>query len=130
MNEFFYLEGIYLIIAAFILAITVFVATREFMPKGSLKKGLLWVGSIIALFIAAHYIVTKNRMQAVKDAFYNGKTIICENRIYTKGANFIELRNNGDWKLENNNFRNKNFMRDFFIARCIVKKEHKKPILK
>ena len=130
MQDFFYLEGIYLIIAAFILAITVYVATREFMPEGSLKKGLAWVGGIIALFIAAHYIVTKNRMQSVKEAFYNGKTIRCENRIYTKGANFIELKNNGDWKLVDNNFRNENFTRDFFIARCIVKKENKKPILK
>jgi len=122
MSEFLYLEGIYLIISAFILAITVFVATREFMPEGSLKKGLLWVGAILAIFIAAHYIITKNRMQSVKEAFYNGKTIICENRIYTKGANFIELKNNGIWKLEGNNFKNKNYTRDFFIARCIVKK--------
>ena len=121
MSEFLYLEGIYLIISAFILAITVFVATREFMPEGSLKKGLLWVGAILAIFIAAHYIITKNRMQSVKEAFYSGKTIICENRIYTKGANFIELKNNGIWKLEDNNFKNQNYTRDFFIARCIVK---------
>jgi len=121
MNEFFYLEGIYLIIASFILGITVFVSTREFMPQGSLKKGLIVVGSVISIFIIAHYILTKNRMNAVKNAFENGKTIICENRIYTKGANFIELKNNGNWKLENNHFKNKNFTRDFFIARCIVK---------
>ncbi len=121
MYDFFYLEGAYLILASFILAITVFVTTREFMPEGSLKKGLIIVGSIIAFFIGAHYIVTKNRMNAVKEAFYAGKTIICENRIYTKGANFIELKNNGNWVLEDNNFKNKNFSRDFFIARCIVK---------
>jgi len=121
MSEFFYLEGIYLIIASFILGITVFVATREFMPEGSLKKGLIVVGSILALFIGAHYLVTKNRMQSVRDAFKSGKTIVCENRIYTKGANFIELKDNGDWILEDNHFKNKNFMRDFFIARCIVK---------
>jgi len=121
MNEFFYLEGIYLIIGAFILAITIFVSTREFMPKGSLKKGLIYVGGVVAIFILAHYLVTKNRMQNVKEAFYKGKTIICENRIYTKGANYIELKNNGNWKLENNNFKNRNFTRDFFIARCIVK---------
>jgi hypothetical protein len=121
MYDFFYLEGAYLILASFILAITVYVTTREFMPKGSLKKGLIIIGSIIALFIGAHFIVTKNRMNAVKEAFYAGKTIICENRIYTKGANYIELKNNGNWILENNNFKNKNFARNFFIARCIVK---------
>jgi intein/homing endonuclease len=91
------------------------------MPEGSLKKGLLMVGTVLAIFIIAHYTITKNRMQNVLEAFKNGKTIICENRIYTKGANFIELKNNGDWKIENNHFKNKNFTRDFFIARCIVK---------
>jgi hypothetical protein len=122
MGDFFYLEGAYLILASFILAITVFVTTREFMPKGSLKKGLLMVGGVIALFIIAHYIVTKNRMSSVVSAFKSGKTIICENRIYTKGANFIELKDNGNWRLENNHFKNKHYIRDFFTARCFVKK--------
>jgi hypothetical protein len=121
MSDFFYLEGAYLIIAAFILAITVFVTTREFMPKGSLKKGLIMVGSVIALFVGAHYIVTKNRMNSVVEAFKEGKIIVCENRIYTKGANFIELKDNGNWRLEDNHFKNKNFTRDFFTARCFVK---------
>jgi len=121
MNEFFYLEGVYLIIASFILMITVFVTTREFMPEGSLKKGLIYVGVILAFFILLHYIVTKNRMNDVVNAFKNGKVILCENRVYTKGANFIELKNNGDWKIEDNHFKNSNFTRDFFIARCIVK---------
>ena len=111
MNDFLYLEGAYLIIAAFILAITVFVTTREFMPKGSLKKGLIMVGSVIALFVGAHYIVTKSRMNSVVEAFKAGKAILCENRIYTKGANFIEIKNNGNWRLENNNFKNDNYTR-------------------
>jgi len=121
MSEFFYLEGIYLIIASFVMLITLFVTTREFMPEGSLKKGLIIVGSIMTVFIAAHYFVTKNRMSDVVEAFKSGKVIICENRVYRKGANYIELKDNGDWKIENNHFKNSNFTRDFFIARCIVK---------
>jgi hypothetical protein len=121
MSEFFYLEGIYLIIAAFVLIVTIFVTTREFMPAGSLKKGLVSVGLVMAFFIGAHYVVTKNRMQGVLDAFSAGKVIVCENRVYRKGANFIELKDNGEWRIEDNHFKNKNFTRDFFIARCIVK---------
>jgi len=121
MYDFFYLEGAYLIIASFVLAVTVFVTTREFMPEGSLKKWLIIVGSILAVFIFAHYYVTKNRMNSVVEAFKKGKVIVCENRIYTKGANYIELRDNGDWRIEDNHFKNDNFTRDFFIARCFVK---------
>jgi len=43
MKNFFFLEGAYLILGAIILLITVFVATRPFMEKGALKKGLFWV---------------------------------------------------------------------------------------
>jgi glucan phosphoethanolaminetransferase (alkaline phosphatase superfamily) len=121
MKEFFYLEGIYLIIAFFILLITIFVTTRSFMPKNALKKGLLYTTTLLSIFIIGHFIVTKQRMQSVKEAFYNNKTIICENRIYTKGANFVEIKNNGLWKLINNNFSNPHYSRDFFIARCFVK---------
>ena len=121
IKEFFYLEGIYLIIGLFIIAVTIFVSTRSFMPKGALKKGLLYTTIVILFFIIGHFIITKNRMNSVKEAFYNDKTIICENRIYTKGSNFVEIKNNGIWQLKNNTFINPNYSRDFFIARCFVK---------
>ena len=121
IKEFFYLEGAYLILAVIILAITAFVTTRPFMSKNALKKGLIYVSSFLAIAIFAHFSLTKSRMNSVKKAFSEGKTIMCENRIYTKGANFVEIRNNGLWKLENDNFYNPHYVRVFFTARCFVK---------
>ncbi len=40
MELFIKLEAGYLTIAIFVLAITAFVTTREFMPKGSFKRGI------------------------------------------------------------------------------------------
>jgi hypothetical protein len=121
MKDFLFLEGAYIILGLIILSIAVFVSTRSFMPKGSLKKGLFWTTSVVALFILSHYYITTTRMQKVKDAFYNGKEILCENRIYTKAAQFITIKDNGDWKIENNNFISPHYERAFFLARCIVK---------
>jgi len=122
IKEFFYLEGAYLILAAVILLITIFVTTRAFMPKNALKKGLLYTSVILLIFIIGHFIATKNRMQSVQEAFYNNKTILCENRIYTKGSNFVTVTNNGNWHLKDNKFTNPYYSREFFIARCFVKK--------
>ncbi len=121
MKDFFYLEGAYIIFSLIILIITAFIATRPFMKKNILKKSILIVGTFLAVAIFMHYFVTTKRMQNVKKAFLNGEKIICENRLYTKGANFIEIYNNGIWKLKDNNFINPNYTRKFFIARCFVK---------
>jgi len=121
MKEFFVLEGAYLIFAAIILAITVFVATRPFMQKGALKKGFTTVALFLALAIGLHFYITKGRMKSVANAFKEGKEVLCENRIYTKGANFVTIKNNGEWKLQNDYFMSPNYTRDFFLARCIIK---------
>ncbi len=121
MNEFLKLEGAYLFFAFVILLITVFVATRPFIAKGSLKKALIWVSLFLICAIALHYYVTKSRMEAVATAYKSGKEVLCENRIYTKGANFITIKDNGEWSLKNDYFVSPNFTRDFFLARCIVK---------
>jgi len=121
MNEFLTLEGAYLFFAVVILAVTVFVATRPFMGKGALKKGLIWVTLFLMLAIALHFYITKSRMASVANAFNNGKKVLCENRVYRKGANFITIQKNGEWKLKNNYFVSPNYTRDFFLARCIVK---------
>lgn len=121
MKDFLYLEGAYIILALIIIAITLFVTTRPFFSKGAFKKGLIYVGGFLTLLIATHYILTINRINSVKDAFNSGKEVICENRIYTKGANFVTIKKNNEWSLKGNYFVSPNYTRDFFLARCIVK---------
>ena len=121
MKEFFILEGAYLTFAIIILAVTTYVATRPFMSKGTLKKAFGTVFLLLALSIGLHFSITKSRMAAVAKAFADGKEVLCENRIYTKGANFVIIKNNGEWRLQNNYFVSPNYTRSFFLARCIVK---------
>jgi hypothetical protein len=121
MKEFFILEGMYIIFALIILAITAYVTTRDFMSKNAFKKGMSAVFIFLTFAIFAHYFVTKSRINAVIDAFNKNKPILCENRIYTKGANYIEILKSRDWELKNNNFYSPHYTRTFFVARCIVK---------
>jgi hypothetical protein len=121
MHEFFLLEGAYIIIGFIILAIALFVTTRPFISKGAWKKGLGYVTLFLVLAIGAHFYTTKTRMQNVVQAFKSGKEVLCENRIYTKGANFITISNRGEWKIKNSNFVSPNYTRVFFLARCFVK---------
>ncbi len=121
MKNFFYLEGAYLILAGIILLITLFVTTRPFMSKGAVKQGLFWVTLVVAFFIGAHYSITTNRIAEVREAFENGKTIICESRMQRKVAQSVYIQKSNNWTLEDNNFISPNYNRPFFIARCIVK---------
>ena len=91
------------------------------MPKGAVKKGLSYVSIVLAVFIGAHYYVTTSRMNEVKAAFEEGKTIICESRMQRKAAQFIEIKKALEWHLEGDNFVSPNYSRPFFSARCIVK---------
>ncbi|WP_456452099.1 hypothetical protein [Hydrogenimonas sp.] len=120
MEKFFYIEGAYLILAAIVLLITLFVTTRPFMGKGAVKKGMGAVALFMALAIGAHYWVTMSRMAEVKKAFEAGKTVLCENRVIRKGAQFLAVRKSLGWRLEGDNFVNDNYVRPFFAARCIV----------
>jgi len=121
MNNFFYLEGAYLILGAMILLVTLFVTTRPFMSKGAVKKGLLWVTLVIGVAIAGHYSVTTSRMTEVKKAFEENKMIICESRARRKVAQSVNVQKSNDWSLEDDNFVSPHYNRPFFIARCIVK---------
>ncbi len=121
MKNFFYLEGAYLILGGIILLITLFVTTRPFMSKGAVKRGLLWVTLVLSIFIGTHYKITTDRMSEVKEAFENGKTIICESRMQRKVAQSVDIQKSNEWRLKNNNFVSPNYSRPFFIARCIVK---------
>ncbi len=120
MEKFFYIEGAYLILAAIVLLVTLFVTTRPMMGKGAVKKGLTIVGSFLALAIGAHYWVTTSRMAAVKKAFEEGKPVICESRLIRQGAQSIIIRKSLGWRLEGDDFVNDNYVRPFFSARCVV----------
>lgn len=120
MQKFFYLEGGYLILAAVILIITLFVTTRPFMGKGAVKKGVGGVALLLTLAIGAHYWVTTSRMAEVREAFERGEKIICESRMVRKGAQSIILSKNLGWKLEGDYFISDAYSRPFFTARCII----------
>ena len=117
---FLYLEGGYLILAAVILAVTLFVTTRPFMGKGAVKKGMLGVSAVLFFFIGAHYVVTTSRMAEVREAFEAGKKIICESRIVRKGAQSLILSKDNGWELDGDYFRSPIYARPFFTARCLV----------
>jgi len=121
MAKFLELEGGYLFIAFVVLMVTLFVTTRPFMSKGALKKGMIWVSLVLALFIGLHFKITTDRMNKVKEAFNQGKTVICESRALRKMAQSIDINKDRDWKLEGDLFVSPHFSRPFHTARCIVK---------
>jgi uncharacterized protein (UPF0333 family) len=121
MKNFFYLEGAYLILGAIVLLITLFVTTRPFMSKGAVKKGLGWVTLVLVVMIGAHYKITMDRMEAVKEAFRKDQTILCESKMQRKVAQVVNIQKSKEWSLEGDNFVSPNYTRPFFSARCIVK---------
>jgi len=121
MEKFFILEGGYLVIGLAIILITLFVTTRPFMAKGAVKKGMIGVVLVLALFIGAHFFVTTNRMAAVKNAFENDQIVICESRMQRKAAQAVMVQKSLEWSMEGDNFVSPNYVRPFYSARCIVK---------
>ena len=121
MQNFFILEGGYLILGFIVILITLFVTTRPFMSRGAVKKGLTGVILVIAIFVTGHYIVTSKRMAEVKNAFEKNQPIICESRMQRKMAQSIIIQKSNDWSMEGDNFVSPNYSRPFFSARCIVK---------
>jgi hypothetical protein len=121
IQKFFILEGGYLIVAVFILLVTIFVTTRPFMPKGALKKGVGIVSLILAFFIGAHFYITTSRMAEVQKAFEEGKPVICESRMLRKAAQSIIISKEHDWRIEGDMFVSPHYNRPFHTARCIVK---------
>lgn len=120
MKNFFYLEGAYLILGLIVVLVTVFVSTRPFMPKGSLKKGLSGVTVVLSIMIGLHYTVTTNRMAEVKRAFEEGKRVVCESRMQRKVSPTVIISKAQGWELNGDNFVSPEYVRPFFSARCIV----------
>jgi hypothetical protein len=121
MQKFFILEGGNLVIALFFVLIALFVATRSFMPKGALTKGMPAVLIVVAILIGGHYTMTASRMAEVKSAFEKDQQVICESRMERKAAQSVVVQKSNEWFMEGDNFVSPNYSRPFHSARCIVK---------
>lgn len=119
MELFIQLEAGYIGIGLFTLLITLFVTTRPFMKKGSVIKGLIFIGPAIVMFIGMHFYVTTDRMNDVETAFEKGEKVVCESRVVRKVAQSVTIEKSNEWKLENHKFSSPNYTREFFSARCI-----------
>jgi len=119
METFFTLEIPYIAIGLFFLGVTAYVTTRDFMPEGAFKKGMIGVASVFAIFIGWHYIITTDRMSEVKELFQEGKTIICENKMRREVMPSVLVNKQYGWKLEGDEFSNPEYVRNFHTARCV-----------
>ncbi|RLA74237.1 MAG: hypothetical protein DRG11_05535 [Epsilonproteobacteria bacterium] len=122
MIKFLELEGGYLVIGLFIVAVAIFVWTRPFVAGGKKwKQAVIFVLFGIAGFILAHYFVTINRMADVKTWFENGKPVICENRAIRKVAQsiIIDPTSKQKWSLQGDIFVSPLYSRPFHTARCL-----------
>jgi hypothetical protein len=118
--NFLTLEGGYLVIGLFILAVTAFVTTRPFMAKGSFTKGMSLMTMLLAGAIGSHYFLTTDRMAEVEEAFKAGENVICESRAIRKVAQTVTVNKDKDWQLEDGMFKSSNYTRIFHSARCVV----------
>jgi len=118
--KFLELEGGYLVIAAFILGVTIFVTTRDFMSQRAFKIAVPFVFTFVAIFILAHYFVTTSRMEEVKTSFNQDKNFICESREIRKVAQSIVISKKLGWQLEDDLFVSPEYERGFHTARCIT----------
>lgn len=119
MELFFELEIVYLIIGAFILSITAFVTTRDFVAKGAFKKGMIAVGAVLSLMIGTHYYMTTSRMHNIEEIFNSGETVICENKMRRTISRSVLLSKELGWKMQDHLFKHADYERDFHSSRCV-----------
>ncbi len=119
MDLFFELETPYLVIGLFILAITAFVTTRDFVPRVAFKRGMISVIMGLATLITIHYVNTTSRMAVVEELFANHQTVICENKMRRTISQSVLIRPNTGWRIENHLFKNDEYERDFHTSRCV-----------
>lgn len=119
MDLFLELEIVYIVIGAFILSITAFVTSRDFVPAGAFKKGMLIVGAFVAVMILFHYNMTTSRMNGVEKMFNDGDTIICENKMRRTISKSVLLSKEMGWKMEDHLFKHVDYERDFHTSRCV-----------
>lgn len=119
MELFLELEAVYIVIGIFILSVTAFVTTRDFMPKVAFKRGMLSVGAFVVIMIALHYSATTSRMQNVQEMFNAGEEIICENKMKRTVSRSVILSKALGWRVEDHLFKNSDYERDFHTSRCV-----------
>ena len=119
MELFFELEAVYIVIGIFILVITAIVTTRDFVPDGAFKKGMISVSAMLIVLIGFHYNLTTSRMEGVEELFNAGETIICENKMKRTISRSVLLSKELGWRLENHLFKNDDFERNFHTSRCV-----------
>ncbi len=121
MEKFLELEGGNLAISLAIVLITLFVTTRPFFSKRAIRIGMTSVLVFLSIAVGLHYKITTDRMSAVKNAFFNNQTVICESRAIRKVAQSVYITKQNEWTLEGDIFVSPNYSRPFHSARCIVK---------
>lgn len=119
MELFIELEIVYIVIAIFILSVTAFVTTRDFMSKVAFKRGMLSVSSVLLLMIVAHFFITTARMDGVKEIFNEYGTIICENKMHRTISRSVLISKELEWRLEGDYFASDNHARTFHTSRCV-----------
>ena len=119
MELFLELEIVYIIIALFFLAVTLFVTTRSFMPKVALMRGMISVTLLFTIMIGLHYLITTKRMAGVKEIFNEGGVIICENKMRRTISRSVLISQELGWSIEGDHFTSPNAVRDFHTARCV-----------
>ncbi len=119
MELFFELEIVYIVIGIFILSVTAFVTTRDFVPPVAFKRGMISVSMFLFTMIAIHYFMTTTRMDGVKEIFNEGGTIICENKMQRTISQSVLISKDFEWRLEGDLFVSDNYVRDFHTSRCI-----------
>jgi len=119
MSLFLELEGAYIVIGVFFLLITLFVTTRDFMPRVAFKRGMIGVFVAFSILIAIHYSITTSRMNEVKKMFNNNETIICENKMRRTISQSILISKNLGWRIENDLLKSDDYVRDFHVSRCV-----------
>jgi hypothetical protein len=119
MDLFLELELPYLAIGLFILAITAFVTTRDFVPRVAFKRGMISVIMGLATLIGFHYNMTTSRMENVEQMFSSGETVICENKMQRTISQSVLVVPKLGWHIENHTFQNPDYERGFHTSRCV-----------
>jgi len=119
MELFFELEIVYIVIGIFILSVTAFVTTREFMPAGAFMKGMISITMMLATMITIHYNMTTSRMNGVKELFSQGETIICENKMRRTISQSVLISKDLGWRLDGDLLKSDDYERDFHTSRCV-----------
>lgn len=138
MERFLALEGGYLIVLLIILfvifllillirflLILIGINKRPIFKKSLISKILLVVGTVGVVFIGLHHKIAIDRMIEVKNAFKEGKTIVCEYGVDLLTEHKVESMNiskkTNEWSIKGDIFVSPNYSHAFHTTRCLVK---------